>query len=579
MGKMMLKSFPEDMSALTVDPCDLGRTLIDGCYKQTVEVQGRSREFFTYIPEGTESCRPCLVVAPPSGEDGLEYMERSGLKAFADEKKMFLFLMIPEDGGWDLSGADADFMNAVYVEAQARDYYVTMQDNFYACGIGDGADVAQQAACRMSSEWSGLMTMGDLKTDLGEITLNKEAAGMGANGELQIAAERAQLPVWMVVSRWEGASVSAASYWRANNHSGEEVFSTKDADYVWFPVLLRQNLEMDEEMIAQVRVTVGDTECSLSRLEQMWSYIGLARRHRGQERKNLRYFKDPVLCGAERKTMELDGLTREWYEYVPECCTPDKTWPVVVVMHGRGGTAETFFDISNMYQVANRRKFIVACPQAGVYQQKKGGLRNVASWSGTLNGKPIDDIGFIRAMLENMESRLPVDKGRIYACGQSSGGMMADTLCEFSGELFAATVSWSGLYTPARSTVRGERSHDAPPSAMMFGEKDRLTAGSAQIPGVPFTISETFKDMIEEKFRRYGLDKSAVQIWKDDPITWYSYPNSQGVPMFTVGIVDKMVHANYPEESWISYDQFFCNFMRDEDGTVCYRGKRVQKTE
>ena len=49
--------------------------------------------------------------------------------------------------------------------------------------------------------------------------------------------------------------------------------------------------------------------------------------------------------------------------------------------------------------------------------------------------------------------------------------------------------------------------------------------------------------------------------------------------MFTVGIVDKMVHANYPEESWISYDQFFCNFMRDEDGTVCYRGKRVQKTE
>ena len=39
MGKMMLKSFPEDMSALTVDPCDLGRTLIDGCYKQTVEVQ------------------------------------------------------------------------------------------------------------------------------------------------------------------------------------------------------------------------------------------------------------------------------------------------------------------------------------------------------------------------------------------------------------------------------------------------------------------------------------------------------------------------------------------------------------
>ncbi len=574
MAKMDLKCFPEDMSALPVDPTDLGRTLVDGCFKQSVEVQGQKREFITYIPEKTASCSPCLVVAPPSGEDGLEYIERSGLKEFADEKKLFLFVMIPENAAWNLSGADADFMNAVYVEAQARDYYVTMQDNFYACGIGDGADVAQQAAARMSSEWSGLMTLGDLQTSLEEITLNKEAAGMG-DGELQIAAERTQLPVWMVVSRWEGASVSAASWWRANNRSGEEVFSTKDADYIWMPAPIRQTLEMDEEMIAQVRVTVGDTACSLARLEQMWSYIGLARRHRGQERKNLRYFKDPLLCGAVRKTMEVDGLTREWYEYVPKCCTPDQKWPVVVVMHGRGGTAETFFDISNMYQVANRRKFIVACPQAGVYQQKKGGLRNVASWSGSLDGKSIDDIRFIRTMLEDMEKRLPVDKGRIYACGQSSGGMMADTLCEFAGELFAATVSWSGLYTPARSTVRGERSLDAPPSAMIFGEKDRLTAGTAQIPDVPFTISETFKDMIEEKFRRYQLDKSRVQIWRDDPITWYCYPDSQGVPMFTVGIVDHMVHANYPEESWISYDQFFCNFCRDEDGKVCYRGRRI----
>lgn len=574
MAKMDLKCFPEDMSALPVDPTDLGRTLVDGCFKQSVEVQGQKREFITYIPEKTASCSPCLVVAPPSGEDGLEYIERSGLKEFADAKKLFLFVMIPENAAWNLSGADADFMNAVYVEAQARDYYVTMQDNFYACGIGDGADVAQQAAARMSSEWSGLMTLGDLQTSLEEITLNKEAAGMG-DGELQIAAERTQLPVWMVVSRWEGASVSAASWWRANNRSGEEVFSTKDADYIWMPAPIRQTLEMDEEMIAQVRVTVGDTACSLARLEQMWSYIGLARRHRGQERKNLRYFKDPLLCGAVRKTMEVDGLTREWYEYVPKCCTPDQKWPVVVVMHGRGGTAETFFDISNMYQVANRRKFIVACPQAGVYQQKKGGLRNVASWSGSLDGKSIDDIRFIRTMLEDMEKRLPVDKGRIYACGQSSGGMMADTLCEFAGELFAATVSWSGLYTPARSTVRGERSLDAPPSAMIFGEKDRLTAGTAQIPDVPFTISETFKDMIEEKFRRYQLDKSRVQIWRDDPITWYCYPDSQGVPMFTVGIVDHMVHANYPEESWISYDQFFCNFCRDEDGKVCYRGRRI----
>ena len=58
-------------------------------------------------------------------------------------------------------------------------------------------------------------------------------------------------------------------------------------------------------------------------------------------------------------------------------CTPDKKWPLVVCMHGRGGTAETFFDISCLHVVAEARNFIAVFPEAGLHQQKKGGLRNV----------------------------------------------------------------------------------------------------------------------------------------------------------------------------------------------------------
>jgi hypothetical protein len=45
--------------------------------------------------------------------------------------------------------------------------------------------------------------------------------------------------------------------------------------------------------------------------------------------------------------------------------------------------------------------------------------------------------------------------------------------------------------------------------------------------------------------------------------------------MLTVGVVNNMVHANYPEESWISYDQFMCKFSRDADGTLFYQGNPV----
>lgn len=43
--------------------------------------------------------------------------------------------------------------------------------------------------------------------------------------------------------------------------------------------------------------------------------------------------------------------------------------------------------------------------------------------------------------------------------------------------------------------------------------------------------------------------------------------------MLTVGTVENMSHANYPGESWASYDQFFAKFSKLEDGTLLYMGQ------
>ena len=42
--------------------------------------------------------------------------------------------------------------------------------------------------------------------------------------------------------------------------------------------------------------------------------------------------------------------------------------------------------------------------------------------------------------------------------------------------------------------------------------------------------------------------------------------------MLIVGRVKDMPHANFPEESWISYDSFLSKFSRREDGTLLYMG-------
>lgn len=576
MRRPELRELPQDVSALRVDMAHPNRTLIDGCFRERVQVGGEEREFLTYIPKDLEYCQPCLVVAPPSQADPLEYLCDSGLQELAEEKKLFVHLMVCGGKRWDDGGRDAEFMNAVYVAIQSRDYYVTMQDNIYACGMGDGAVIAHQAAQRMASEWSGLFSFGELTACLNP----DEPAGAQereqGNLELKVYAQKAQLPVWIVAEGESEAVRSAIDYWKEQNDVDERPYSGQGADMIFMPKPVKKTSEVNEERISQVRVTLGSDQVSADSLGMVWDYIGLARRHRSYGKKILRYFKDPIACGATLHEMTLQGMNRLWYEYVPAACTPDRKWPLVLCMHGRGGTAETFFDISCMSAVAEERKFIAVFPQASIHQQKPGGLKNVLLWSGSYEGEAFDDVTFLRGVVEDVASRLPVDRGRIYSSGQSSGGIMTDVLCNSAGDLFTACACWSGMYHPKKVRREYARTDAIIPTMFLVGINDRLCTTPEPDSDFPFSLVPELKVDIVEKLERCGLDKADMQTWTQDPITWYCYPDKQGVPMLTMGIVRDMAHANYPEESWISYDQFFCHFSKDEQGRLLYRGKVVQ---
>lgn len=575
MDKLTVCSLPTDVSALPVDFRHPNRTLIHGLFRETVATSDGERTFLTYIPKDLEYCQPCLVVAPPSWKEPLEFLEQSGLRRLAEDRQLFLFLLIPWEDGWRSDGSDADYMNAVYAAAQRRDYYVTMQDNFYACGMGDGAIVAHQAAQRMTSEWSGLFTFGSLSRSLLE-TRDVMARSQAQGGlELRIAASKCQIPVWMAVKSLSKADADALDYWKEQNRTDPVPLSGQGADQIWMPPLARRYGEVNEERIAQVRLTLEEESVSFDSLSRMWDYIGLARRHRGYGQKNLRYFKSPEAMGAVLQQREIDGMVRLWYEYVPEGCTPDRKWPLVVSMHGRGGTAETFFDLTNLFHVAQERKFIAVFPQAGIHQQKPGGLKNVLYWNGSFEGKPINDVAFIRAMVEDVEDRLPIDHGRIYACGQSSGGIMADVLSTSASDLFTACASWSGMYHTKKVHSSYPKTEPVIPTMFICGENDRFCLEEGEDPELPFHLNQELRRDIFEKMERCHLDIHRMQTWITDPVTWYCWPDSDGVPMLTVGIVKNMAHANYPEESWISYDQFLSNFHRDADGQLRYRGRIV----
>lgn len=81
--------------------------------------------------------------------------------------------------------------------------------------------------------------------------------------------------------------------------------------------------------------------------------------------------------------------------------------------------------------------------------------------------------------------------------------------------------------------------------------------------------------MVEERFAREGLDKNNVDTWQTYPITWYSYPNKQGIPMFVAGVV---ITWSMPitRGKLDHYDQYMAKFTRGDNGELYYCGKLVE---
>lgn len=111
---------------------------------------------------------------------------------------------------------------------------------------------------------------------------------------------------------------------------------------------------------------------------------------------------------------------------------------LIVALHGGWGTGKNMQDISGLDGPAGRAGFLVAYPD---------GIKR--AWNaGTCCAQPmkrnIDDVGFIRAVVDDIAKTHNIDRKRVYGTGFSNGAMMLHRVaCEAPG-LFAAIAPVSG---------------------------------------------------------------------------------------------------------------------------------------
>lgn len=146
-------------------------------------------------------------------------------------------------------------------------------------------------------------------------------------------------------------------------------------------------------------------------------------------------------------SFEHDGLNREYRVHVPSAYNPDHPTPLLISLHGGGASMDYQASDENYGQISksDREGFIVVFPNG--FSRLPGG--KLATWNagnccGPARDRNVDDVGFIRQMIDNLTQQLDIDRQRIFATGMSNGGLMAHRLaCEMS-DTFKAIASVAG---------------------------------------------------------------------------------------------------------------------------------------
>jgi polyhydroxybutyrate depolymerase len=160
----------------------------------------------------------------------------------------------------------------------------------------------------------------------------------------------------------------------------------------------------------------------------------------------------------ERVILEHGGQERAYELYVPTGYA-NEPLPLVIAMHSADGRPSTMNSTSGVKTLAEKENFFV------LFTDSLGRGLNALICCGSE-----DDVGHVRAALEDVQATYKVDPKRIYATGISNGGDMSVRLAMELSDVLAAVAPVSGGLSDATKFV----APTSPASVITFyGAKDR----------------------------------------------------------------------------------------------------------
>jgi polyhydroxybutyrate depolymerase len=239
-----------------------------------------------------------------------------------------------------------------------------------------------------------------------------------------------------------------------------------------------------------------------------------------------------LVPGDHTVTLQHGGRERSAIVHVPRQAAERPAFPVVLNFHGGGGHGANQKEYSLLDALAESENFLA------VYPNGTGRLSGrLLTWNaGTCCAysviNKIDDVGFVRALIDRIADNFPIDRRRIYATGMSNGGMMAHRLAAEASDIVAAVAPVAGgMVLPMVKSARA-----VPVLHIHSVDDPRALYAGGLGPPFPFTKNQVLHPNIDEMIKRWAehngcaadpmiVDQRVDRTPRGHSATRYVFPN------------------------------------------------------
>ncbi len=589
--KMKAQALP-DPESLTIDPDNYYRQVLHGYYQFDCAVEeNRVRSSKFYIPENTVFNQPTIFVGVPNGEDSWDFLVKSGWKQAADEKGLSIVMMEPENGVWGDEEQEIAYITALNEDVTFRPFFCAFSSNFYGAAYGEAADILAKQAGRFPKCWAGAAFFGTSgMTEEEEKNLENRTTKVPG-----VACSQVQMPVWISAPDQNENVERMISFYRRADHSGE---GEKDGEgrTIWNP---EKGGTMDEHWCAKVVFDRKSWEECMGYSYAAAVYDRVFRgvyRYPGNGNGALRYNESIVSRGFKKFSAKVaggffgdgsDSYRREWWVYVPETADCSRPLPAVFVFHGAGGSSDEIADRSGWACVAEKYGFLIICPGASVpnrVRRVSGMVTNEMFRSMWNTGNPRKDrpadMLFVDYLYNWLTENYSVDKSRIYASGQSSGGMMSWACAAYRPDYFAAVAPVSAKCIDIESeNPNPPVDGSIIPVMTNLGLEDNMFKGGYGTPDAKYLVDHWCSRFgLEPGWDGYTYAGSGDKFsFRDGLFTNYIFRTKSGVPLLRCVEAATKAHAIWPSECEMAWTEWFVKFSKDpETKELYYEGKKVE---